>query len=151
MMFDKNDKEILGYFIADVERAGPYCMMAEAHAMAHGDPTMIGYLVGSNFGRGFSEYVRNFNANYLTLPALPSRIVKEAASDSEVVVRRIDTPNRGTWVAVINTSLHHKQDVTVAFPEGHVTDAVTGQPVKATGGRMAINMYPCQLRSFRVQ
>jgi hypothetical protein len=151
MMFHKKDKEILGYFIADVERAGPYCMMAEAHAMAHGDPTMIGYLVGGNFGRGFPEYVRNFNANYLALPALPSRVVREAASDAEVVVRQIDTPNHGTWVAVINTSLHARQDVTVILPDGRVTDAVTGQPVQATGGRIALKMYPCQLRSYRVR
>ena len=49
--------------------------------MAHGDPTMIGYLVGCNFGRGFPQYVRNFNANFLALPALPSQVVPQAASD----------------------------------------------------------------------
>lgn len=151
MMFDKADKNILGYFIADVERAGPYCMMGEAHAMAHGDPTLIGYLVGCNFGRGFPGYVRNFNANYLALPALPSRLVKDAASDDEVFVRRIDTDKHGTWVAVVNTSLHAKQSVTVALPKGGVTDAVTGQPVRIANGRITIEMYPCQLRSFRVQ
>ena len=63
---------MLGYFVADIERAGPFCMMAEALAMANGDPTMIGYLVGSNYGRGFPGYVRDFNANFLALPALPS-------------------------------------------------------------------------------
>ena len=83
MMFDQRDQQILGYFVADIERAGPYCMMAEAHAMAHGDPTMIGYLTGGNFGRGFPGYVRNFNANFLALPALPSTIVPGAASDSD--------------------------------------------------------------------
>ena len=58
--------------MADIERAGPYCMMAEALAMANGDPTMLGYLLGGNFGRGFPQYVREFNANFLALPALPS-------------------------------------------------------------------------------
>ena len=57
--------------MADVERAGPFCMQAEAVAMANGDPTMIGYLVGNNFERGFPMYVRDFNANFLALPALP--------------------------------------------------------------------------------
>jgi len=151
MMFDKADKNILGYFITDVERAGPYCMMGEAHAMAHGDPTIIGYLVGCNFGRGFPEYVRNFNANYLALPALPSQLVKDAASDAEVYARRIDTDKHGTWIAVVNTSLRAKQDVSVALPDGRVTDAVTGQPIRTASGRIAIEMYPCQLRSFRVQ
>jgi len=151
MMFDKNDKNILGYFVADVERAGPYCMMGEALAMAHGDPTMIGYLVGSNFGRGFPKYVRNFNANFLALPALPSRVVPNAASDPEVVVRRIDTQEHGTWIAVVNTSLCPKQGVSVAVPSGIVTDAVSSKGVNAAGGRVTLDLYPCQLRSFRVQ
>ncbi len=151
MMFDQADKEIVGYFVVDVERAGPYCMMAEARAMAAGDPTMIGYLVGGNFGRGFPKYVRNFNAAYLALPALPSKIIDTGASDAEVVVRRIDTPAHGTWVAVINTSLRDKRHVTVTLPQGTVTDAVTGQVVKAVGGKIDLDMYPCQLRSFRVE
>ncbi len=151
MMFDKNDKELLGYFVADIERAGPYCMMAEAQAMANGDPTMIGYLVGCNFGRGFPTYVRDFNANYLALPALPSAVVKDAASDREVVVRRIDTDKHGAWIAAVNTSLLEKNDVTVTVPAGAVTDAVTGQAVPTAGGKISLDLVPCQLRSFRVQ
>jgi hypothetical protein len=151
MMFDKADKNILGYFVADVEQAGPYCMMREALAMANGDPTMIGYLVGCNFGRGFPVYVRNFNANFLALPARPSRIVSSAASDPEVVVRQIDTKEYGTWVAVVNTSLESKQGVSIAMPSGLVTDAVSGEDVSAPGGRITLDMYPCQLRSFRIQ
>jgi len=112
---------------------------------------MIGYLVGCNFGRGFPEYARNFNANYLALPALPSQLVKNAANDDEVFVRRIDTDKHGTWVAVINTSLHARHDVNVALPEGKVTDAATGWPVHAAADKTTIDMYPCQLRSFRVQ
>jgi hypothetical protein len=151
MMFDKSDKELLGYFVADIERAGPYCMLAEARALAHGDPTMIGYLVGCNFGRGFPAYVRDFNANYLALPALPSVVVKDAASDREVVVRRIDTSKHGLWIAVVNASLHAKHGVTVTVPVGTVTDAVTGQAVPAAGGKISVDLVPCQLRSFRVQ
>jgi len=151
MMFDKSDKEILAYFVADVERAGPYCMMAEAHAVAHGDPTMIGYLVGNNFGRGFPQYVRNFNANYLALPALPSTVVAEGAADPQVVVRRIDTPQHGTWIAVVNTSLHAKRNVAVRLPQGKATDAVTGQDIQVAAGKTNLDLYPCQLRTFRVR
>jgi hypothetical protein len=151
MMFDKSDKEILGYFIADVERAGPYCMMAEALAVARGDPTMIGYLAGNNFGRGFPEYVRNFNANYLALPALPSKVVEGAAADSQLVVRRIDTDEHGTWLAIVNTSLNPQRDVAVSMPPGKLTNAVTGQPLETSGGKITLTMYPCQLRSFRVE
>jgi hypothetical protein len=151
MMFDKSDKDILGYFVADVERAGPYCMLAEVQAMAHGDPAMIGYLVGNNFGRGFPEYVRNFNANFLALPALPSQIIPGAASDSEVIVRRIDTETHGTWIAVINTSLMAKPNVIISLPAGQVTDAVTGRPIQAAGNRITVSLYACQLRSFRLR
>ena len=85
------------------------------------------------------------------MQALPSKLIKDAAGDDEVFVRHIDTDRHGTWVAVINTSLHAKQNITVALPEGEVTDAVTGQPVRAVNGKIRLDMYPCQLRSFRVQ
>jgi hypothetical protein len=151
MMFDKNDEDLLGYFVADIERAGPYCMMAEALAMANGDPTMIGYLVGSNFGRGFPIYVRNFNANFLALPALPSRIVPAASPDDQIIVRRIDSEQHGTWIAVINTSLDQKQNVSVAIPSGTIVDAVTGQGIQRDRDGIRLDLYPCQLRTFRVQ
>ena len=149
MMVDKDDKNLLGYFVADIERAGPYCMMGEVLAMAHGDPTMIGYLTGSNLGRGFPQYVRDFNANFLALPALPSTVVPDAASDREVFVRRIDTAEHGSWLAVINTSLREKRQVTVALPDNRVTDAVTGEAVETVSGRIVLDMHPCQLRTFR--
>lgn len=151
MMFDKKDQPILGYFIADVERAGPYCMMAEALAMANGDPTMIGYLAGCNFGRGFPEYVRDFNAAFLALPALPSKIVAGAASDGDVIVRRIDTDKHGTYLAVVNTSLTAKPSVTISLPAGDVTDAASGQLLNAPGRQLTLSLRPCQLRSLHVQ
>jgi len=52
---------------------------------------------------------------------------------------------------VVNTSLHAKRNVAVRLPEGKVTDAVTGQGVEDAGGTMALDMYPCQLRTFRVR
>jgi hypothetical protein len=36
--------EDVGYFVADFEEAGPYCMLAEARALANGDPRYIGYM-----------------------------------------------------------------------------------------------------------
>jgi hypothetical protein len=41
--------------------------------------------------------------------------------------------------------------VTVTVPVGTVTDAVTGQAVPAAGGKISVDLVPCQLRSFRVQ
>ncbi len=126
-------------------------MMAEALAMANGDPTMIGYLVGSNFGRGFPIYVRNFNANFLALPALPSRIVPAARPMSKIVVRRIDSEKHGTWIAVINTSLEEKRNVSVTIPAGTIVDAVSGQVVERNGETIRVDLYPCQLKTFHVQ
>ena len=151
MMFDADDQPKLGYFVADVERAGPYCMLAEARAVAYGDPTYLGYLVGLNFNTGFPEYVRTFNAAFLSLPALPSKVLPGAASDPEVVVRAIPTDRDGTYLAVVNVGLAGKEDVAVELPgEGTVTDAATGEALARDGDEITLSLYPCQLRALRV-
>lgn len=143
--------DVLGYFVVDVERNGPYCMLAEARAVAHGDPRYIGYLVGDNFNRGFPAYVRAFNAAFLALPACPSKVLAGASTDPEVVVREIVTPQHGTWLAVVNTGFTEKKDVAVALTtRGTVTDATNGAAVEVADGRMVFNLYPGQLRALRV-
>ncbi len=124
-------EDLLGYFVSDVERAGPHCMLAEARAVAHGDPWYLGSLMGNSYARGFPEHVRAFHAAFLALPALPSEIVKDACSDAEVVVRRIRTPAHGTYYAVANTGMAGKRGVAVRIP-GPLTDAATGSPAPAT-------------------
>ncbi len=152
MMFDKSDKPKLGYFIADMERTGPYCMMTEAMAVANGDPTMIGYLSGGNFARGFPRYVRNFNAAYLALPALPSRIAKGVASDPKVIVRMIKTPSHGTYFAIVNTAMAERKDVTITLPaSGIAIDAATGKPLPWANGKLKLSFYPFQLRAINVR
>ena len=152
MMYDKEDRPKLGYFVADIERAGPYCMLAEARAMAHGDPNYIGYLVGLNFNRGFPQYVRNFNTAFLSLPALPSLVLDNAASDPEIAVRSISTECHGTYLAVVNVGLTNKDDVTIRLPKGDdVSDAATGEPLEPRNGKLIVSMYPCQLRAVHVQ
>ncbi len=149
MMFDKEDEEKLGYFVADMERAGPYCMMAEALAMANGDPTHIGYLSGGNYARGFPHYVRSFNTAFLALPALPSRRLDGVANDSDIVVRAIDTPDQGVYYAVINTGVQPKDNVVIELPAtGQLIDAATGDPVDSQAGRLSLSMHPFQLRAF---
>jgi hypothetical protein len=152
MVYAKSDQPKLGYFVADMERAGPYSMLAEARAMAHGDPTHIGYLVGLNFNRGFPEYVRSFNAAFLSLPALPSEVLRGASSDPEVVVREIPTKNHGTYFSVVNVGLTRKEKVTLQLPtKGAVTDAVTGKPAASDAGKVVLSLYPCQLRALRAR
>jgi len=143
--------DLLGYFVADVERAGPYCMIGEARAVAHGDPRFVGYLAGNSFNRGFPEYVRDFNAAFLSLPALPSEPLPRASSDAEVVVRRIETKRHGTWLAVVNTALAAKENVTITLPApGRLLDAATGRPLQAPGGKWTATLHPAQLRALHI-
>ena len=115
-----------GYCMADWEHAGRACMIAEVNAMANGDPVNIGYLMGSNYTRGFPEPVREFNLNFLALPALPSKKIDGACADSEVVLRRIDCTKygKGTYYEVVHVGYTGKRDVQVRFPSGirQVTD-----------------------------
>ncbi|MBI5384406.1 MAG: hypothetical protein HZA90_06925 [Verrucomicrobia bacterium] len=152
MAFDQQDKEKLGYFVADLERAGPACMMAEALAVANGDPTLLGYLHGGNFGRGFPRYVREFNANFLALPALPSERLAGACDDPEVVVRVIRTPDHGTYLAVVNTGFASKAKVGIRLPvAGAVQDAVSGTTLSNRDRLLELTLHACELRSLLVR
>ncbi len=144
-------EEPLGYFIADVERGGPYCMMAEARAVAFGDPWYLGSLTGNSNHRGFPEFVRRFHAAFLALPALPSETVPNAASDPEVVVRAIKTPKHGTYVAIVNTGFGEKRGVVVTLPaQDKVEDAATGEALHADGGKLSLTLHAAELRSLRL-
>lgn len=150
MMHDAANKETMGYFVADVDRAGPYCMMAEARAMANGDPRFIGYLNANSMARGFPEYVRAFNAAFLSLPALPSRVLPDASSDPEVVIRVIPAGRYGYYIAIVNTGLESKKDVVIRIPQLRTfVDTVSGTGVKTAGNNLILSMYPGQLRTFR--
>lgn len=148
MMFDRDGKPKLGYFCADVERAGPYCMMAEATAVAHGDPTMIGYLTGRTLARGFPYYVRRFNAAFLSLPALPSEKLEGACDDPQIVVRRIVAPGHGTYYAAVNLGMTDKQDVAVRIGSEGLRDAVADRPLLQTNGITKLSFYPFELKAF---
>ncbi len=151
MAFDKNEKPKLDYFVADMELAGPYSMLAEVRAVANGDPTEFGYLSGNNFERGFPEYARAFNTAFLSLPALPSQVVTGASSDKEVVVRQINTPKNGTYYAVVNTGVNAKKAVKIKLPKGGaVLNAATRQAV-GNGDTITMDFGPCQLQAWWVQ
>lgn len=149
MMFDKSGKDLLGYFVADMEMAGPACMMAEALAVANGDPYYIGYLSGNSYNRGFAQQVRDFNANFLALPALPSRCIENGASDDAVVVREIATEKHGKWLAIVNTAPQPRS--AIVKTTGPVKDAVTGQSFPVENGGVQLQLSPFQLRSLRVK
>lgn len=132
----------IGYFVADFEEAGPYCVLAEARALANGDPRFIGYLTANSMQRGFPGYVRAFNRAFLALPALPSRRLDGAASHPEVVVREIKTPKDGAWYAVINTGMKDAEDVRVRLAAPGLADFFTGLPISAAA---PLSLYPGQV------
>lgn len=152
MLFDRADKPLLGYFVADVERAGPACMLTEALAVANGDPTELGYLLGGPIGRGFPQYVRSFHANFLALPALPSERLDGACDDPEVVVRAIRTEGHGTYLAVVNTGATAKAAVAIRLPQaGRVVEAATERVLETVVGTVTLRLEAFELRSLHVE
>lgn len=149
MMFDAHDKPKLDYFVADVEHAGPYCMAAEALALAYGDPWYIGYLTGNSLARGFPEVVRAFNRAFLSLPALPSELAPGLAADDAVVVRRIETGGHGTYFALVNTDYNAKVGVVLRLPEGTYEDTVSGEVIHVTRPEITHDFTPFELWTIR--
>ena len=154
MVEDADGKLMIGYAIADFERAGRACMMAEVNAMASGDPVNLGYLMGSNFTRGFPGPVQEFNRNFLALPALPSARLDGACDDAEVVLRRIDAGEAGDYYALVHTGWTPKADVRVRFPEGvkRLVAPATGEAfAPGADGAVALSLQPWQLLALRAE
>jgi len=133
----------LGYFVSDVDRTGAHSMLAEARALAYGDPRYIGYLSSSNFGRGFPEATRAFNAAFLALPALPSTVVQGASADAEVVVREIKTATHGTYYAIVNTGMTAKASATIVLPAtGAAYDLVADKDLVLSPNGLTLSLSP---------
>ncbi len=147
---DGKEVPLVGYEMNDSERAGRASMMIEIEAMAKGDIANIGYLIGSTFSRGFPGPVREFNMNFLALPALPSKLLTGAASDSETFVREIATPGRGQgkYYAIVHTGKVAKKNVKIRFPKGSaaVKFIVADKTSKLENGILTIKtLKPWQL------
>lgn len=138
----------VGYTAVAVDRAGPYVTLAEARALANGNPINIGYLESSSFSRGEPAYVRRFNRALLSLPALTATTRAGAASDAAVVVREIATA-QGNYYAVINTALTARTAVTVQLGgSGVVQDLLAGTALASA--QLRFDLYPGEVRTFRV-
>ncbi len=146
-------ERLIGYAMADFERAGRACMIAEVNAMANGDPVNIGYLMGSQFSRGFPGPVREFNLNFLALPALPTVKLDGAADATDVVVRAIDCApmNAGRYFAIVHTGFTPKRGVSVKVPPDirQLTD-IDGRRHNVKDGVLKIPLLePWQLLTLR--
>ena len=132
--------------------AGGLGISTEDFLARYAQATYIGYLMGNNYQRGFPEYVRAFNTAFLALPALPGKRLADASSDKDVVVRAIETPEHGTYLAVVNVSMEGKGGVAIRLPKsGKRTDAATGQVLRAADGKITLSFYPGQLRALHLE
>ena len=151
------EDKLVGYSMADFERAGRACMASEVIAMANGDPVNLGYLMGSNYTRGFPQAVREFNRNFLALPAVKSKIVKGACSDPEVVLREIDCTAFGVksrYYALVHTGMTEKKNVAVKIPgaRGAVELAAYGKVRQLSGGALEFRtLKPFQLIALKTK
>ncbi|HSN53399.1 MAG TPA: hypothetical protein VLT32_01950, partial [Candidatus Sulfomarinibacteraceae bacterium] len=142
---------LIGYFVADFERAGPHSMLEEALAVAHGNARFIGHLTGNSFNRGFPRYARRFYAAFLSLPALPGEVLEGAADHPDVVVRRIPTPDHGTWFAVVNAKRIPLTAINLDFGEtGHLVNSATGELLAVNASSWTVDLDPWELRAFRL-
>jgi hypothetical protein len=143
--------EMIGYHCVDMERSGPACMLSEVASVAHGDPGWLGNLAGTSFTTGYPQHVRAFYAAYMALPALPGRIVPDAASAKQVVVRAFDGGRHGTWLAVANLGFDAAPQTRVILPVGGaVSDASNGQTIPTADGSITLNLAPCSLSAIRI-
>lgn len=150
---DENGTHILGYYTADFEKAGRGCMLSELWSMAICDPTMIGYLFGYDLGRNNAKPVREFNQNFLALPATKSTVVSGGYWGAELTVRRWDTEESGTYFAVINTSTKEFKNQNIKFTNNSsefdkIYRVVGGQKYAVTSGAIDVDIQPLEMITF---
>jgi hypothetical protein len=145
------DNGLVGYFVADIEHAGPFSMLEEALAVANGNARFIAHLTGNSFNRGFPYFARRFYRALLSLPALPGEILPGAADDSRVSVRRIPAGVHGNWYAIVNTAGVPLASVTITFATtGHLTDSATGLLLSDSTSSWTGGLHPFELKAFRL-
>ena len=146
--YNASGSEICGYYTCDWDHAGRAVMLAELYAMAYNDPTMLAYLFTANLVRNDSTYVREFNLNYLSLPAVKSEVLAGGGWPSTLTVRRWAT-DKGTYWAVINCDVREWSG-TVDFKTSgkQIWETVSGVSHALSGGKAAISLEPFQMLCF---
>nr|MBA3684163.1 hypothetical protein [Planctomycetota bacterium] len=138
----------LGYACADMELAGPSCVLNDVIAVANGDPRWLGMLTGRSLATGYPQHVRAFYAAFLALPARPSQRLSGATTAPGVVVRSIDGGAHGTWLAIANTTTAAANAITITMPvAGTVTDCANGAVLPSNGTSLVISLAPASLRA----
>ncbi|MES2932711.1 MAG: hypothetical protein V4805_04410 [Pseudomonadota bacterium] len=138
----------LGYMSVAVERSGPFTVLAEATALANGNPINIAYLESSSMSRGFPAYVKRFNQALLSLPALPAVVASGMTSNAAVVVKQINSGS-GTYYAVVNPTMTSKTAVVIDFGASSSLQDLLLPGTTYTAQKLQFDMYPGEVRTFR--
>ena len=141
----EGQQSIVGYYTSDMDHAGRAVMCAELLAMAVNDPTILGYLFGSNLDRVDAPAVREFNLNFLSLPATTSAVLLGGTCNDAVTVRRWTT-SAGSYWAVINASpraVSGSYDLQTS--KTRVWRTVDWREEPVSGGRIALSLQPYQM------
>ena len=139
----------VGYFTTEMDRVGRAIMLPELHAMAHQDPTLIGFMQGGHLARNSTKEFREFNENFLSLPAIKGTLVRGGSWSDAVTIRKYSTP-AATYYAAINTS-GTAQTATCAVPEGPLFATVTGAALPVSGGTATFSLEPYQMLCYTTE
>ena len=143
-----SNQEICGYYTCDWDHAGRAVMLSELYAMAYDDPTMLAYLFTANLVRNDSTYVREFNLNYLSLPAMKGEVLVGGGWPDTFTVRRYVT-DKGTYWAVINCDVREWSSTVDFHTEAdQIWYTVSGQPLPLSGGTATLSLEPFQMVCF---
>ena len=144
-----NGNAICGYYTCDWDHAGRAVMLAELYAMAYDDPTMLGYLFGSNLARTDSVYVREFNLNFLSLPAMKGETLVGGGWSSTFTVRRWVTDKGVYWAAINCDSKPWNGTVDFRTDKAEIWRTVSGEALPLSGGKAALALEPFQMVCFK--
>lgn len=143
-----SNQEICGYYTCDWDHAGRAVVLSELYAMAYDDPTMLAYLFTANLVRNDSTYVREFNLNYLSLPAIKGEVLVGGGWPDKFTVRRYVT-DKGTYWAVINCdSKTWNGQVDFQTEANQIWYTVSGALLPLAGGKANLELEPFQMVCF---
>ena len=143
-----SNQEICGYYTCDWDHAGRAVMLSELYAMAYDDPTMLAYLFTANLVRNDSTYVREFNLNYLSLPAMKGEVLVGGEWPATFTVRRWVT-DKGVYWAVINCdSKPWSGQVDFRTEAAQIWYTVSGEALPLSGGKAHLELEPFQMVCF---
>ena len=142
---DEAYRAIAGYYTSDMDHAGRAVMCAEVMAMAVNDPTILGYLFGSNLDRLDAPYVREFNQNFLSLPATDSTVLLGGTCNDAVTVRRWTTSAGNYWAVINVTPRPVSGTYDLQTSKTRVWRTVNWGEVPVSNGKVSLTLQPYQM------